>query len=97
MLSLQCWEQKPPNSLLLQDKNFYSLAWGCTTDHRRRNPAVSTRMPGLEILACRQGLDPQRLQAFLAPLLPACAIMSQAPYPGLRPFTRGEQTTSSWS
>src|SRR5262249_18278823 len=25
-------------------------------------PAVSTRMPGLEILPCRQGLDPQRLQ-----------------------------------
>jgi hypothetical protein len=32
-------------------------------------PAVSTRMPGLEILTCRQGLDAQRLQAFLAPLL----------------------------
>lgn len=32
-------------------------------------PAVSTRMPGLEILMCRQGLDAQRLQAFLAPLL----------------------------
>ena len=32
-------------------------------------PAVSTRMPGLEILMCRRGLDAQRLQAFLAPLL----------------------------
>ena len=32
-------------------------------------PTVSTRMPGLEILMCRQGLDTQRLQAFLAPLL----------------------------
>jgi hypothetical protein len=32
-------------------------------------PAVSTRMPGLEILVCRQRFDPQRLQAFLAPLL----------------------------
>jgi len=31
--------------------------------------AVSTRMPGLEILMCRQGLDAQRLQAFLVPLL----------------------------
>jgi TIR domain len=32
-------------------------------------PTVSTRMPGLEILMGRQGLDAQRLQAFLAPLL----------------------------
>jgi hypothetical protein len=32
-------------------------------------PEIETRMPGLEILTCRQGLDPQRLQAFLAPLL----------------------------
>jgi hypothetical protein len=32
-------------------------------------PALPTRMPGLEILMCRQGLDAQRLQAFLAPLL----------------------------
>jgi hypothetical protein len=31
--------------------------------------SLSIRMPGLETLRCRQGLDVQRLQAFLAPLL----------------------------
>ena len=35
----------------------------------QEKPALSTRLPGLEILMCRQGLDTQRLQAFLAPLL----------------------------
>ena len=35
----------------------------------QEKPAISTRLPGLEILTCRQGLDAQRLQAFLAPLL----------------------------
>ena len=46
-------------------------------------------MPGLEILACRQGLDPQRLQAFLAPLLSVCNH-EPGTLSGLRPFTRGE-------
>ena len=42
---------------------------GCVRWTAQEKPAVSTRMPGLEILMCRQGLDTQRLQAFLAPLL----------------------------
>ncbi len=36
-------------------------------------PEVPTHMPDLEILACRQGLDEARLQAFLAPLLQGVA------------------------
>ena len=32
-------------------------------------PEIPTRMPGLEILSCRQGVDGQRIQEFLAPLL----------------------------
>jgi len=36
-------------------------------------PVVPTRMPGLKILPCRQGLDEARLQAFLAPLFQGVA------------------------
>jgi hypothetical protein len=50
-----------------RDRPFLRL--GVYDGPPEKKPAVSIRMPGLEILPCRQGLDPQRLQAFLAPLL----------------------------
>ena len=50
-----------------QDKPLLCL--GVYDGPPEEKPAISTRLPGLEILRCRQGLDAQRLQAFLAPLL----------------------------
>ena len=50
-----------------RDRPFLRL--GMYDGPPEEKPTVSTRMPGLEILMCRQGLDAQRLQAFLAPLL----------------------------
>jgi hypothetical protein len=50
-----------------RDRPFLRL--GVYDGPPQEKPALSTRLPGLEILMCRQGLDTQRLQAFLAPLL----------------------------
>lgn len=50
-----------------RDRPFLRL--GMYDGPPENKPTVSTRMPGLEILMCRQGLDAQRLQAFLAPIL----------------------------
>src|SRR2546428_8301145 len=37
VVSLRSWKQKPPNSLLIQDKTFYNLGWGW---HRHRDRPI---------------------------------------------------------
>lgn len=54
---------------IVSDRDQYFRALGVYDGPPEDKQEVSTRMPGLEILPCRKGLDGHRLQAFLAPLL----------------------------
>lgn len=52
-----------------RNREFHAL--GVYDGPPENKPEVSTRLPGLEVLTCREGFNEHKLQAFLAPLLQA--------------------------